>query len=111
MSQVHRFDKDNKFFSLAAAINDDEDDDGELFTERKKTSKELDEEDEDFYQWMKTAEGKADKRQAKELRHLKKFWKDDKNLDESEKFLRDYLINKDYDPGENEEYVDGQGRL
>ncbi|CAI2340168.1 unnamed protein product [Caenorhabditis sp. 36 PRJEB53466] len=90
--------------SLAAAINDDVDDDGDDFlTERKKTSKEQEEEDHDFYQWMKGAEGKADKVKAKELRHLKKFWKDDQNLDESEKFLRDYLLNKDYEPGENEE--------
>ncbi|CAL2031648.1 unnamed protein product [Caenorhabditis brenneri] len=92
--------------SLANAINfgDDDDDDEDILTERKKTSKELEEEDADFYEWMKTADTKADKKKAKELKHLKKFWKDDEEkLDESEKFLRDYLLNKDYQPGENEE--------
>ncbi|CAI5440627.1 unnamed protein product [Caenorhabditis angaria] len=59
--------------------------------------------DEDFYDWMKTENSKSDKKKCKELKHLKKFWKDDANLDESEKFLRDYLINKDYVPGETEE--------
>lgn len=54
---------------------------------------------------MKSEDGKADKKKAKELKHLKKFWKDDKNMDESDKFLRDYLLNKDYEPGENEELV------
>lgn len=89
--------------SLSAAINADDGADDDLLTERKKTSKEQEDEDEDFYQWMKSEDGKADKKKAKELKHLKKFWKDDKNMDESDKFLRDYLLNKDYEPGENEE--------
>uniref|UniRef100_A0A1I7TA63 Protein KRI1 homolog n=1 Tax=Caenorhabditis tropicalis TaxID=1561998 RepID=A0A1I7TA63_9PELO len=89
--------------SLSAAINFGDDDEDDILTERKKTSKEVEEEEADFYEWMKTADGKADKKKAKELKHLKKFWKDEEHLDESEKFLRDYLMNKDYQPGENEE--------
>ncbi|KAF1764984.1 hypothetical protein GCK72_004935 [Caenorhabditis remanei] len=90
--------------SLAAAINlGDDEDDEDILKERKKTSKELEDEDNDFYEWMKSEDGKADKKKAKELKHLKKFWKDDQKLDDSEKFLRDYLLNKDYEPGENEE--------
>ncbi|EFO86284.1 hypothetical protein CRE_01939 [Caenorhabditis remanei] len=90
--------------SLAAAIHlGDDEDDEDILKERKKTSKELEDEDNDFYEWMKSEDGKADKKKAKELKHLKKFWKDDQKLDESEKFLRDYLLNKDYEPGENEE--------
>ncbi|UMM16571.1 hypothetical protein L5515_013527 [Caenorhabditis briggsae] len=90
--------------NLADAFNFEEDDEEEIFTERQKTKKELDDEDADFYEWMKSEDGKADKKKAKELKHLKKFWKDDEQkLDDSEKFLRDYILNKDYEPGEKEE--------
>ncbi|CAB3404742.1 unnamed protein product [Caenorhabditis bovis] len=88
--------------SLVAAIHTDDDEDEDVLVERKKTEKELKKDESDFLEWLKTEEEKSDKVMAKELKHLKKIWKKD-DLDESEKFLRDYILNKDYDVSQSNE--------
>ncbi|VDO47191.1 unnamed protein product [Haemonchus placei] len=53
-------------------------------------------EDNEFYAWMKTQDSK-DVSEDDCLKGLKKAWKDP-NIDEGEKFLRDYILNKDFIP-------------
>ncbi|PIO66378.1 hypothetical protein TELCIR_11908, partial [Teladorsagia circumcincta] len=53
-------------------------------------------EDNDFYTWMKSQDAK-DISEDDCLKGLKKAWKDP-NIDDGEKFLRDYILNKDFIP-------------
>ncbi|VDK73258.1 unnamed protein product, partial [Cylicostephanus goldi] len=78
--------------------DNDEDDDDDLLLPKKKTNEEKAsaKEDEDFYSWLKDREndeiGEGD-----DLKGLKEAWRDP-NIDENERFLRDYLVNKDFIP-------------
>merc|ERR1719401_3034692 len=78
---------------VAAAAEEDDDDDG-LFTLKQKTTEELQKEDEDFkdFTLRKDKEPGAGKDGADDI--IAKYWKDDEDLDEGERFLRDYLLNK-----------------
>ncbi|PIO53060.1 hypothetical protein TELCIR_25622, partial [Teladorsagia circumcincta] len=53
-------------------------------------------EDNDFYTWMKSQDAK-DISEDDCLKGLKKAWKDP-DIDDGEKFLRDYILNKDFIP-------------
>ncbi|KIH48533.1 hypothetical protein ANCDUO_21397, partial [Ancylostoma duodenale] len=94
--------------------DDDEDSDG-LLVPKQKTEEEQfyiflhlsllvkAQEDEDFYAWMKTREG-DEIGENDDLKGLKEAWKNP-NIDENEKFLRDYLVNKDFIPDVEDQYV------
>ncbi|XGW12655.1 hypothetical protein V3C99_013375 [Haemonchus contortus] len=67
-----------------------------LLVPKVKTKEEKEAEDNEFYAWMKTQDSK-DVSEDDCLKGLKKAWKDP-NIDEGEKFLRDYILNKDFIP-------------
>ena len=51
-------------------------------------------EDEDYRQWLKGEKSKIkDKDLKSDCDHLKKAWSDP-NIDENERFLRDFILNK-----------------
>uniref|UniRef100_A0AAY5L4H4 Protein KRI1 homolog n=1 Tax=Esox lucius TaxID=8010 RepID=A0AAY5L4H4_ESOLU len=65
-----------------------EDDDSQLLKRRTKTQEEKDKEDEDYVNWLK---GQAELESPEEL----DYW-NDPELDEKERFLRDFVLNKGY---------------
>lgn len=84
--------------SFKNVLNDSDDEDeeqwGNMFTKRVKTQEELDKEEEDFRKWLAGEEDKVKDAQVREeLKGLHDYWTDP-NLDEGEKFLRDYILNK-----------------
>ncbi|VDL75189.1 unnamed protein product [Nippostrongylus brasiliensis] len=86
---------------LRKAIEVDSDSgDDDLLVPKEKTSKEKETDDNEFYAWLKSKDVK-DISEGDSLKGLKKAWKNP-DLDEGEKFLRDYLLNKDFIP-DNEE--------
>ncbi|CAD6199648.1 unnamed protein product [Caenorhabditis auriculariae] len=85
-----------------ALHGDDSDGDEELLVRRQKSDKEKKSEEDDFYEWLKERGDEPGSMKPKELQRLKVAWNDE-NIDEDEKFLRDYILNKDYEPTENEE--------
>lgn len=85
--------------SLKNALNvvDDNGDGGDewggLFKERKKTEEEKEKEEADYKKWLMGEKEKIGEEDATELKPLKDYW-NNPNLDEDEKFLRDYILNK-----------------
>ncbi|GFU34234.1 protein KRI1 homolog [Nephila pilipes] len=65
-------------------FNDDDDDD--LLQVHSKTNAEKEKDENDFKQWLES---------EKDLSYLNKYWNDPK-LNDDEKFLRDYILNKKY---------------
>ncbi|KAJ1348120.1 hypothetical protein KIN20_003351, partial [Parelaphostrongylus tenuis] len=82
-------------------VNDDNSD--EFLIAKVKTAEEKEKEEEDFYSWLKS-HGDEDVGDNDFLRGLKKAWKNPE-IDEGEKFLRDYLVNRDFIPSEKDEIV------
>ncbi|XP_063787461.1 protein KRI1 homolog [Pseudophryne corroboree] len=80
---------------------EDSDDDGDdrttssLLTKRLKTKKEQDKEDEDYIAWLKGQKDVEERDDVKEMSYLKEYWTDPA-LDDGEKFLRNYILNKEY---------------
>ncbi|KAM3719350.1 Protein KRI1 [Dirofilaria immitis] len=79
---------------LKAAFADQNDDVEPLLRQRIKTENEVKNEEDEYYEWLK-GQRNEDLPGVEELRGLKEAW-NDMNLDENEKFLRDYLLNKEY---------------
>lgn len=85
--------------------SDNEEDDGttaNLLTKRLKTKKEQEEEEEEYIAWLKGQKDIEGKEDLKEMSYLKAYWTDP-SLDEGEKFLRDYILNKEYVESESDE--------
>lgn len=78
--------------SLKEALQDS-DDDNDLLQVRVKTEKEEDEDDADYLKWLKGEKKEVSEDIKKDMSYLKNYWSDPK-LDEGEKFLRDYILNK-----------------
>uniref|UniRef100_A0A8C5M3R8 Protein KRI1 homolog n=2 Tax=Leptobrachium leishanense TaxID=445787 RepID=A0A8C5M3R8_9ANUR len=78
--------------------SDNEGDDGNmanLLTKRIKSKKEQEKEEEEYVAWLKGQKDIEDGEEVKELGYLKDYWSNP-TLDEGEKFLRDYILNKAY---------------
>jgi len=90
--------------SFKNAIKEEEADD-DILTKRSKTEKESREEAESYKAWL--AGQKSDIEDSvieDKMKGLRDFWNKD-DLDEGEKFLKDYLLNKRYKENENNDYV------
>nr|CAD7444774.1 unnamed protein product [Timema bartmani] len=83
--------------SFKNVLNDDDEDVkdlGGLFQKRQKSKQELEKDDAHYLEWLKgQKEELLDKKMESELKPLHDFW-NDPQLDESEQFLRDYILNK-----------------
>uniref|UniRef100_A0A1I7VX65 Protein KRI1 homolog n=1 Tax=Loa loa TaxID=7209 RepID=A0A1I7VX65_LOALO len=80
---------------LKAVLAKQSDDMEPLLRQRIKAEDEVKNEEDQYYEWLK-GQRDEDLPGVEELKGLKEAW-NDTNLDESEKFLRDYLLNKKYD--------------
>lgn len=94
--------------SLKEALEDVDDEDGEwggMFKSRQKTVDEKEKEEEDFKKWLAGHKSELeDKETEKELKPLKEYW-NNPNLEEGEKFLKDYILNKRYLDEEDGDYI------
>uniref|UniRef100_A0A6B2L1D2 Kri1-like C-terminal domain-containing protein n=1 Tax=Arcella intermedia TaxID=1963864 RepID=A0A6B2L1D2_9EUKA len=82
---------------LKAAALDDEDD--TLLKKRVKSKEEAEKEENEYLKFVQSLRKKKDP--SAEV--LVNYWTDDKNVDEDEKFLRSYIINKGWVDKNNEE--------
>ncbi|XP_059204819.1 protein KRI1 homolog [Centropristis striata] len=67
----------------------------QLLTRRIKTQEEKDKEEADYVEWLK---GQADiegPEEVKDMKYLRDYW-NDPGLEDGERFLRDYVLNKGY---------------
>ncbi|VDM94594.1 unnamed protein product [Onchocerca ochengi] len=80
---------------LKAVLDEQNDDREPLLQQRIKTEEEVKKQEDQYYEWLK-GQRDEDLPGVEELKGLKQAW-NDVNLDENEKFLRDYLLNKKYD--------------
>lgn len=91
-------------FKKVINANDDDDsgdeDFGGIFKKRQKTKAEQDEEDEDYLNWLAGKKETVKDDVKEKLKPLKNYWSSDK-LPSSEKFLRDYILNKGYTEANN----------
>lgn len=86
--------------ALDASDTDDNDSNG-LLKKRVKTEDEEKKEQEDYYEWLR-GEASLNVRD-KNLQKLKERWGRDTELDEEERFLRDYLLYKKHESSEASE--------
>lgn len=78
--------------SFKNAINEEEDEDNELLKPKQKSDSEKQQEEDAYKEWLKGQQKDIDPKEEEELKPLRDFW-NDPNLDSSEKFLRDYVLN------------------
>ncbi|XP_017271973.1 protein KRI1 homolog [Kryptolebias marmoratus] len=82
---------------------DREDDEGSsLLTRRIKTQEEKDKEEADYLDWLKGQAELEGPEEVEDMKYLRDYW-NDPELEEKERFLRDYVLNKGYLDEEEEE--------
>ncbi|XP_040918253.1 protein KRI1 homolog [Toxotes jaculatrix] len=67
----------------------------QLLTRRIKTQEEKDKEEADYVEWLKGQTELEGPEEVKDMKYLRDYW-NDPELDERERFLRDYVLNKGY---------------
>lgn len=87
----------NFFKNQLNSDSDNDDESGEALMKIKvKNEKTKEEEEADYIQFLKGVKSElGDKEEEKELKPLHDFW-NNKNLDEHEQFLKDYILNRRY---------------
>jgi len=82
--------------SLKKQLKDDADGGDDFLKVKKKSQDEALKEDEEYSAWLKGKKKKlSDKKSESDMKFLKDYWSDPQ-LNESEKFLRDFILNKRY---------------
>uniref|UniRef100_A0A672FI63 Protein KRI1 homolog n=1 Tax=Salarias fasciatus TaxID=181472 RepID=A0A672FI63_SALFA len=85
--------------------SDDEDASGvsQLLTRRVKTQEEQEEEEADYLAWLRGRAELDGPEEVKDMKHLRDYW-NDPELDEKERFLRDYVLNRGYCEDEQDDH-------
>uniref|UniRef100_H3B001 Protein KRI1 homolog n=1 Tax=Latimeria chalumnae TaxID=7897 RepID=H3B001_LATCH len=73
-----------------------------LLKPRTKTKEEKDKEEEEYVNWLKGEKELQEKEELQDMKYLRDYW-NNPELEEGEKFLRDYILNKGYLEEEEEE--------
>lgn len=81
--------------ALQDSDNEDEEGIGGLLKAKVKTKEEKDKEDSDYRQWLAGQDAELPKTEETELKGLRDYWTNPE-LDDGEKFLRDYILNHKY---------------
>lgn len=90
--------------SFKNALNDVEVDD-DILTKRSKSEKESKEEAESYKKWLAGQKSEVEDPEIEvKMKGLREFWNKD-DLDDGEKFLKDYLLNKRYKDNDQDDYV------
>lgn len=77
--------------------------DDDLLKVKKKTKEEKEKEQEDYLKWLKGQEvSLKDKKLETDIKYLRDYW-NDPSLTESDRFLRDFILNKRYLDKEDDE--------
>jgi protein KRI1 len=79
-----------KSFKMAA---DDAEDEGDLFKVKAKTQQQIEDENKEFAKFLKTESKKS---KQEEVDMLQRFWGDESKLDDTDKFLRKYIMTNGY---------------
>ncbi|XP_078387554.1 protein KRI1 homolog isoform X2 [Cetorhinus maximus] len=84
--------------------NDEDSDDGGFgfLKPRMKSKEEKEKEEESYVNWLKGQNDLQTKEELQDMKYLRDYW-NDPQLEEGEKFLRDYILNKRYLDEEEEE--------
>ncbi|VEN38855.1 unnamed protein product [Callosobruchus maculatus] len=91
--------------ALDQVDEDDENEWGGLFKQRAKTKEEKEKEEVDYIQWLAGQKKELeDKQEEKQLKPLKDYW-NKPDLEDEEKFLRDYILNKRFLDKDNDDYI------
>ncbi|XP_076238119.1 protein KRI1 homolog [Calliopsis andreniformis] len=81
--------------SFKNALDDEEEEDADLLKPKSKSEIEKEKEEADYKEWLKGQESNINEKEQEELKPLRDFWSNP-NLDENERFLRDYILNNKY---------------
>ncbi|KAJ8406855.1 hypothetical protein AAFF_G00297710 [Aldrovandia affinis] len=94
-------------FKIFVEDSDEEregDGDAQLLTRRTKTQEEKDKEEADYTEWLKGLAEPDGAEELQDMKYLRDYW-NDPQLDEGERFLRDYVLNKGYLEEEEEDRI------
>ncbi|XP_037553361.1 protein KRI1 homolog, partial [Nematolebias whitei] len=80
----------------------EEDEGSNLLTRRIKTQEETDKEEADYVEWLKGQAELDGPEEVKDMKYLRDYW-NDPELEEKERFLRDYMLNKGFLDEEEED--------
>ncbi|KAK3577521.1 hypothetical protein CHS0354_026477 [Potamilus streckersoni] len=81
--------------SFKATLETDSSDDEDILVERKKTMKEKEKEETEYKEWHKVQKKSKGSQAGIEMDSLQEYWQNPE-LDEGEKFIRDFILNKRY---------------
>merc|ERR1719320_549586 len=91
--------------SFKNALKSNTDGDGDVLEKKVKTSAETQKEEAEYKSWLAGQKSSiSDQDIENKMSGLRDFWNKD-DLDEGEKFLKDYLLKKRYKEKDNDDYV------